>query len=44
MALSIYPSASVVMVEPQDEMDAPLLKNDHHVVTSRPVRGASRAS
>jgi FkbM family methyltransferase len=24
MALSIYPQASVVMVEPQDEMDAPL--------------------
>src|SRR5215471_10476621 len=24
MALSIYPSARVVMIEPQDEMDAPL--------------------
>lgn len=25
MALSIYPSATVMMIEPQDEMDAPLL-------------------
>ena len=25
MALSIYPTAQVVMIEPQDEMDAPLL-------------------
>jgi FkbM family methyltransferase len=37
MALSIYPSASVVMIEPQDEMDVPLLSlcrerpSCHHV-------------